>query len=128
MHCSNCGAALGAGTSFCAACGTPVATTSAAPAAPVQPQVYNNAPYTNAAPVAKTNALAIVSLVLSVLCFQFIAAILGHVALGQIKRTGEQGKGMALAGVIIGWVTTFFGIIWIIAMIGLASSSSSYYY
>ncbi len=35
-----------------------------------------------------------------------VGAILGHVAMGQIKKTGEQGRGIALAGVIIGWVFT----------------------
>ncbi|MDP8970800.1 MAG: DUF4190 domain-containing protein [Actinomycetota bacterium] len=33
-----------------------------------------------------------------------VGAILGHLALNQIKQTGEEGRGMALAGVIIGWV------------------------
>ena len=30
--------------------------------------------------------------------------ILGHVALGQIRRTHEEGRGMALAAVILGWI------------------------
>ena len=34
--------------------------------------------------------------------------IAGHIALGQIKRTGEGGRGMALAGSIIGYVYTGF--------------------
>jgi len=31
--------------------------------------------------------------------------ITGHIALGQIKTSGENGRGFALAGVIIGWVS-----------------------
>lgn len=53
----------------------------------------------------KTNTLAIVSLVVA-LFVPLVGAILGHVAMGQIKKTGEQGRGIALAGVIIGWVFT----------------------
>ena len=37
-----------------------------------------------------------------------VGVILGHIALGQIKRTGEKGRGMALAGVIIGWISIGF--------------------
>jgi len=55
--------------------------------------------------------MAIVSLVLSIagiVIIPFIAslvgAILGHVSLGQLKTSGEQGRGMALTGVILGWV------------------------
>jgi large-conductance mechanosensitive channel len=53
----------------------------------------------------KTNTLAIVSLVVAIFV-PLVGAILGHVAMGQIKKTGEQGRGIALAGVIIGWVFT----------------------
>ena len=33
-----------------------------------------------------------------------VAVITGHIALGQVKKTGEQGRGLALAGTIVGWV------------------------
>jgi hypothetical protein len=39
------------------------------------------------------------------------------VARHQIKRTGEQGGGMALAGLLLGWAAVIFGII---AIAGLA--------
>jgi hypothetical protein len=35
-----------------------------------------------------------------------VGAILGHVARRQIRERGEQGDGMALAGIIIGWILT----------------------
>jgi hypothetical protein len=38
-------------------------------------------------------------------------------ALSQIKRTGEGGRGMALAGTIIGWVGLGFLILGIIAFL-----------
>ncbi len=33
-----------------------------------------------------------------------VAVITGHMSLSQIKRTGENGRGMGLAGTIVGWV------------------------
>jgi hypothetical protein len=55
-------------------------------------------------PVAPTNVLAIVSLVTSLVGIHLAGIITGHIALKQIARTGEQGKGMAQAGLIIGYV------------------------
>ncbi len=52
-----------------------------------------------------TNGLALTSLILSLLGASLIAVILGHIARSQIRRTGENGAGMALAGLIIGYVS-----------------------
>ena len=74
------------------------------------------------APAAKTNALAMASLACGLAQFMFgpVAAIpaivFGHVARHQIKRTGEQGAGLALAGLILGWTTVILAIV----LIGLA--------
>ena len=70
------------------------------------------APLTNVPP---TNTLAIVSLVLSLLGLAtFVTAIggviTGHVALGQIKRTGQGGRSFAFAGVVIGYIVIALGI------------------
>lgn len=35
-----------------------------------------------------------------------VGAVLGHVALGQIERTGDNGKGLAITGIIVGWLGT----------------------
>jgi hypothetical protein len=32
--------------------------------------------------------------------------VLGHVARKQIRERGQQGDGMALAGIIVGWILT----------------------
>ena len=60
-------------------------------------------------PAPPTNGLAVASLVCGVGTFviglSFIPAIIcGHIARGQIRRTGEQGGGLALAGLILGYV------------------------
>lgn len=64
-------------------------------------------------PGAKTNGLAIAAFVMSLVGFGFIAAIMGHVAMGNIKRTGEAGNGLAIAAVVIGWVAFAFGLLWL---------------
>jgi hypothetical protein len=56
-----------------------------------------------------TNGLAVVALVCGlaqfVIVLTFIPAIVcGHVARAQIRRTGEAGGGLALAGLILGYV------------------------
>jgi hypothetical protein len=67
------------------------------------------------APVAtKTNTLAIVALVLGVLV-PIGGIIAGHVALGQTRRTGEGGHGLALAGTILGYIGSAAWIIFWIA-------------
>jgi hypothetical protein len=61
--------------------------------------------------VPPTNNLALISLVAGIASFvilpvigAIIAVVTGHIARGQIKRTGESGSGMALAGLILGYV------------------------
>jgi hypothetical protein len=58
-----------------------------------------------------TNSLAVVSLVAAILSWVLcpvvagvIAIITGHIARGQIRRTGEGGNAVALAALIIGYV------------------------
>jgi hypothetical protein len=65
------------------------------------------------------NVLAIVSFI-SAFFLSLVAVITGHMALGQIKRTGEKGRGLALAGLIIGYVGIVGGIISIIALVVMA--------
>lgn len=76
--------------------------------------------------VPPTNGLAIAALVcgLAELFTLGLAAIpaviLGHLAHGQIKRTGERGDGMAIAALVFGYL----GIgIWTLVMIALAAHS-----
>jgi hypothetical protein len=52
----------------------------------------------------RTNTFAIVSLVTGVLGMSVLAIVFGHIARSQIRRTGENGNGLALAGLILGYV------------------------
>ena len=69
-----------------------------------------------------TNGLAIASLACGVAQFAFgplptiPAIVLGHMARHQIKRTGEQGAGMALAGLLLGWAAVGLGVLAILGI------------
>ncbi|MFE1248286.1 DUF4190 domain-containing protein [Streptomyces sp. NPDC058735] len=70
-----------------------------APATWHRPPGPNGRPY--GAPVS-VNALAVAALVLGVLCFlPGLGAVLGLVALAQIRRSGQSGRGLAVAGVAL---------------------------
>lgn len=98
---------------------TPAPTPAPQPAAPA----YAPAP---AAPGAPWNVLSIISLVTSILWISLVGIITGHIALSQIKRTGEQGRGLAIAGLIIGYVGIVGAIIFAIVWIGIAIAAASY--
>jgi hypothetical protein len=51
-----------------------------------------------------TNGLAVAALVLGLLGFGLLPVIFGHVALAQIRRTGDAGSGMAIAGLVLGYL------------------------
>lgn len=86
----------------------------------------------------KTNVLAIVSMIASIVGFVWIlpfigslaGIIMGHISLSQIKRTGDKGRGMALAGVIVGYVglaLVILGTILIFGFIAWAAQQDSSY-
>ncbi|MET2012758.1 DUF4190 domain-containing protein [Microbacterium chocolatum] len=90
--------------------GYPAAPGYAAPAYPA-PGGYGGAQGYGYPSAPKTNTLAIVSLVSSLAALvilpfvgSLVGVITGHMSLSQIKRTGENGRGLALAGTIVGWV------------------------
>lgn len=84
------------------------------PPPPAPPYQYAAAP-----PGAKTNGFAIAALVCPLVACgigSILGIIFGHIARGQIKRTGDGGSGLALAGLIIGYVTLGLGILAIVAL------------
>ncbi len=66
--------------------------------------------------MAGTNGFAVASLLCSLfgwVCMfigAFLGIIFGFVALSQIKRTGQKGRGMAIAGIVVGAVVVVLGI------------------
>lgn len=103
--------------------------------------------YGNAAPIVvcqqapPTNTAAIVSLVLSlfsfassVFLFGIVGIIFGHIARSQIKKRGERGNGMAVAGLWLGYLSVlfwilfwlvYFGIIALLIGVGIAAGSGT---
>jgi hypothetical protein len=49
------------------------------------------------------------------------AILFGHMARNQIKQTGEQGAGLALAGLVLGWGSVALGIILMLAVMTVAA-------
>lgn len=83
-------------------------------------------------PGTKTNGLATAALVcgLAQLLLGILtgipAIILGHMARRQIRQTGEQGAGMAMAGLILGYVGLVLTVLFVILVIAALRSSSAY--
>ncbi|BCJ71270.1 hypothetical protein CS0771_08140 [Catellatospora sp. IY07-71] len=96
-------------------------------------QVYAVHPY---AIGRRTNGMAIAAMVTSLLALASICmyglptivlgpvgAIMGHVTRRRIRTTGEEGDGMALAGIIIGWVSTGLALMWLVVIVALVLHS-----
>jgi hypothetical protein len=76
-----------------------------------------------------TNGLAIAALVVSVASVvifcgitSFVGVILGIVAIQQTRRTGQDGFGLALAGVIVGAIPTVLWLLYLIVFVGVFAS------
>jgi hypothetical protein len=77
----------------------------------------------------RTNPMAIASMTTSIvglpllMCYglglpvSIVGAILGHIAKRQIRERDEQGEGMALAGIIMGWIGTGLAVLGVGALI-----------
>jgi hypothetical protein len=81
------------------------------------------------------NTLALVSMILGIAGFftsitALGAIVTGHMALSQIKKRGEEGRGMALTGLILGYVVvalTIIGIILLVVLFGALASNPDLY-
>ena len=121
--------------SFCTACGNQVQDANASfcprcgaqlPPAGAPIPASTNLPFAGTTAVPTTSGLAIVSLLCGILFFIFpsaVAAIIfGHISRSDIRRSGgrKTGAGMALAGLILGYVgVAIIPIILIVAAIAI---------
>jgi len=78
---------------------------------PPPPQGYYPPPYGYPPPVQhRTSGLAVASMVCGIVWVYWITSILAiifaHVALAEIRRSGGTvtGRGMAIAGLVLGWI------------------------
>lgn len=81
------------------------------------------------------NGMAIATLIMGIaglfVCGlpSIVGVVLGHISLGQIKRTGEEGRGMAVTGLVL----SYFGVLawlaglllWLVAVGAIFVSSTS---
>lgn len=95
------------------------------PLPPQQPQPPQYGAYQQQQPPGY-NTMSIVAFILAFFV-SIVGIILGFVALSQIKRTGEQGRGLALAAVIIGFVEVALGIIFAIIFAIVLGVAASHY-
>ncbi|MWA01381.1 DUF4190 domain-containing protein [Actinomadura sp. LD22] len=114
---------------------------------PYAPQPYSQPPVQHhyysgsSVPASRgTNGMATASMVLGLVGFvscgltSVLAIIFGHVAQSQIKRTREEGSGMAVAGLILGYIVTagwaifwiFYIWLWAIVFGSAATSGTTY--
>ncbi len=75
-----------------------------------------------------TNGLAVASLVLGILWIYWVGSILalvfGYVAMIQIRERNEGGHGLAVAGIVLGWVGVGIGsIALVLALIAACTGS-----
>lgn len=82
------------------------------------PYAQQQVPASKATTLDKTNTFALLAIVLAFLS-PIAAIIFGHLGLSQIKRTGDAGRGIALTGLIIGYVYTAATVLFIVAYVGL---------
>jgi hypothetical protein len=77
----------------------------------------------------RTNGLAVASLVLALAQLPTLgltalpALICGHIAKGQIRERGDDGEGMAVAGIVLGWLGVG---LWVLFVFLSASSSGGH--
>jgi hypothetical protein len=111
------------------------------PVPPQAPPAYGTEPYAVAAPAygtppyspappyyaapPKMNILAVIAFVAAFMV-PVAAIVLGHISLSQLKRSGEQGRGLAIAGLVIGYVDSAFYVVlflvWLALVLGLVAS------
>lgn len=75
-----------------------------------------------------TDGLAIASMVLGIVWVWWIGSILavifGHIALRRIAREGKAGRGMAIAGLVLGYIGV--GILALIIIVGAIEAATSH--
>ena len=70
----------------------------------------------------QTNPLAIASMVCGMVVLvlgplAILAIVFGYIARGQVRRTGEGGRGMATAGLILGYMVLVIGTALVVAFL-----------
>lgn len=126
MNCKNCGQKLDEGALFCTKCGTKVENQEIKKEDAVQNVAVTQAANQNTSKP-KTNGLAIAGFVISIvspICccgtLSVLSLIFSIIGLSQINKNSEDGKGLAIAGIVISGVSI---LIWaILYFLGVTTS------
>jgi len=74
------------------------------------------------------NGMAIASMVLGILWLYWVGSVLalvfGYVGRNQIRARNERGDGMAIAGIVLGWVGVGFFLLFL--LIGIAAGAGMF--
>jgi hypothetical protein len=152
QFCSECGAGSSGALRAPNTSTTAIAPTAIAPTAitnSVPPSLDNPAPGTAYAPppsgypqpvpayavptvtyiqTAGTNGMAVASMVLGILWLYWfgslLALIFGYVALSQLKQRQQSGRGMAIAGIVLGWIGAATLVLFIIIAAAVSHSTN----
>ena len=85
---------------------------------------YGQQPYGQQPPAQGTNTMAILSLVFAFL-FWPLGLVFGFIARGQIKRTGQGGSGLALAGIIISFLALALVVLVVVGGLAVRNGGTS---
>lgn len=120
--CTNCGAEINEGYAFCEKCGTPVDGTPKGQPIPQGQPVYQ------AAPEKKTNVCALIGFITSLLCgcLSPVSIVLCIIGIVKAKDYNGDGKGLAIAGLIISCLALLISIAYYFIMIVAAVAESGY--
>ena len=99
--CANCGRELQPAWKYCITCGT----RTTVPLAAGSPSTLGSDTHD---PQRRLNVLAVLALILGCLLSP-LAALFGHVAVAQIKTTGER-------GLVPAWIAVVLGYVWLVAL------------
>lgn len=115
--CPNCSRPIDDLAQFCNFCGKGLTGAPPTPAPAYPPQPFSGQ--------AETSGKAIASLICGILCFflpaSIIAIVMGHISLSEIKKSAGRlkGQGMAMAGLVLGYIGISIISILIIAAIAI---------
>jgi len=117
LICAKCGANLADNTQFCSNCETSLLPMQVAPQPAPKPPSLAGPPQTSGKAIA-----SLVCGILHIFPLFVVAIILGHISLSEIKKSSGRlkGEGLALAGLILGYLgIVFIPIILIVAAIAI---------
>jgi hypothetical protein len=75
-------------------------------------------------PQQRFNTLSIVAFILAFVV-SLGAVICGHIALSQISRTGERGRGLAIWALVLGYLGILLGVVYAVVIVGLIASGAA---